>query len=352
MNNHLKKSLEQNIIKINQEIEKFLPKKFDKKWLASIFGNTNWEFDEKACTEAIAKPVWNLLERGGKRWRPFLMQLSYEAVCKKKDSIQKFLILPELIHNGTLIIDDIEDNSELRRGHSCIHKLFGIDTAINAGNSLYYLPVLSLIKDTSLSNETKIKVYELLNKEMIKISFGQGMDIYWHKGEKTDMNENQYLQMCAYKTGALSRISAKLGVILGNGSEEQINAFGKFAESIGIAFQIQDDILNITSKKIGKEFGEDLTENKKTLMVIKTLEKAGENDKIRLLKILNLKTKDEKLIKEAIEIMEKYHSLEYAKSKAKRLVIDAWNKLAPLIKDSEAKKKLKLFANYLIKRDR
>ena len=313
MGNRFIKLLKSNVTKIDKNIERLIPKRFNKEWFNTVFNDAIGEYDCEACTEAIATPIWNLLERGGKRWRPLLMKLSYFIVGgENKQLINKFSIIPELIHNGTLIIDDIEDCSELRRGKPCIHKIFGEDIAINAGNMLYYFPLLTLIKDESLNFETKAKLYGIINEEMIKLSFGQGLDIYWHNTEIIP-TEKQYLQMCAFKTGTLARMSAKLGAILGNGTEKQINTLGKFAESIGVAFQIQDDILNITNNNWGKDFGEDITERKRTLMAIKTLESVNETDKKRLLEILNLKTKNKGLIKEAINIIKKYNAIDYSR---------------------------------------
>ncbi len=336
---------------INAYLEKILPKEFNAQWLEFALGKPRWEHDKETYTKSIAEPSWELLSRGGKRWRPFLMLLSYKAVNGKGNSIKEFLALPELIHNGTLIIDDIEDSSSFRRGKKCIHKLYGNDIAINAGNALYYLPLLLIMRNKSLLPKLKLKIYDTIMEGMIKLAFGQGTDIHWHKGKKHDITENQYLQMCAYKTGTLAKMSAKLGAILGNSSKEQVNALGEFAESIGVAFQIQDDILNITNEKWGKAFGDDISEGKKTLMVIRLLEIGSKKDKQRLLDILSLKTRDKKLIKEAVDIIKKYKAIDYAKNKAKELVTDAWNKLDPLIEDYDSKNKLRLFADFLINRD-
>ena len=349
MNEELNRLLKINALEVDNEINNILPKEFNIDWFNSIFGRSNWEYDYQSCAESITKPIFNLLKRGGKRWRPYLMKLSYNAVGGKED-IKRFLPIPELIHNGTLIIDDIEDNSDLRRSEPCIHKLYGTDIAINVGNSLYYLPLMIIIKDKSLDIKKKEKIYEIINEEMIKISFGQGLDIYWHNNDCC-VTENQYLQMCAFKTGTLARLSAKLGAILGDGTNDEINYLGSFAETIGIAFQIQDDILNITNKDWGKVLGDDICEGKKSLMVIHTLEKCDNNDRQRLFDILSMKTKDKELITEAITIMKKYNSIDYAKNKAKNLVKSAWKNINKTIPESESKKKLKLFAEYLINRD-
>ncbi|MBW2974165.1 polyprenyl synthetase family protein [Candidatus Woesearchaeota archaeon] len=156
--------------------------------------------------------------------------------------------------------------------------------------------------------------------------------------------------MCAYKTGGLARMSAKLGAIIGNASDKKIISLAGFAESLGVAFQIQDDILNITSTALGKDFGEDITEGKRTLLVIHALKKASPEDRQLLLGILNQKTRDKTLISEAISIIKKYRAIDYSKNIAKRLVKDAWHELDPLLKESKSKKILKMLAQFTVNR--
>jgi len=253
-------------------------------------------------------------------------------------------------------VDDVEDDGDLRRDKPCIHKIFGVDVAINAGNFLYFLPLAVFVKNRgSFDDKTIIRAYEIYAQEMTNIHAGQAMDIWWHKGDSAP-TEMQYMQMCAYKTGTLARMSARLAVALTGGSERQENAFGRFAESIGVAFQIQDDILDITSsgsdrKKFGKSFGNDIREGKRTLMVIHALKSASESDKSRLIKILNSHASDAKQVDEAISIIKKYGSVGYARQKAKDIVLDAWKEVDPLLKDSKAKKRLRDFAYFLIERD-
>ncbi|MBW2974164.1 polyprenyl synthetase family protein [Candidatus Woesearchaeota archaeon] len=174
---------------IDSYLEEALPRKFDRRWLDSALGEARWEHDIESYTKAIAEPGWELLGRGGKRWRPFLMLMSYRAVSGRNDSVGSILALPELIHNGTLIIDDIEDSSSIRRGKRCVHKIFGDDIAINAGNSLYYLPCLLIARSRGLSHKVKVRLYETVMEEMVKLSLGQGTDIYWHRSKKSGMNE-------------------------------------------------------------------------------------------------------------------------------------------------------------------
>ncbi|PIN70165.1 polyprenyl synthetase [Candidatus Woesearchaeota archaeon CG11_big_fil_rev_8_21_14_0_20_43_8] len=344
----LKDHLDSRIADIDESLKALIPETIDESWVLEQFGPTKWKYSEKAVQEAIARPAWDLLNRGGKRWRPALMELCCEAVGGKRSDTKDLLAIPEIIHNGTLMIDDIEDSSTLRRGKLAIHKIYGEDIAINAGNAMYFLPYLKL---KNIEEKKRLKLLELIYDEMLRLHLGQGKDIYWHRSQIIP-TEDEYLQMCAFKTGVLARLSAKMGAILGDGTEEQIVSLGTFAESIGVAFQIVDDILNIRpSEKWGKTIGDDITEGKITLLVIHTLKNAAEKDRQSLLAILRSKTQEKSKIKEAIQILERYGAIGYAKKIADRLVLDAWKQVKETIIDSDAKTLLKEFADYLIERD-
>jgi len=343
-------------LEVNKIIEKYLPRKINKKWLEEIFGKPRYRYNLDSAQKSLIDPIWDFLDRGGKRWRPILFLLIYEALRgKNKELIKDLVIIPELIHEGTIIIDDIEDNGELRRGKPCLHHIFGEDIAVNVGNFLYFFPLIAVIKNKNLETKIKEKVYEIFTQEMINVSLGQGTDIYWHKGKAREISEEEYLQMCAYKTGCLARMSAKIAAILANADNETIEKVGKIAESIGVAFQIQDDILDIALRgkereKFGKSFGNDIKEGKRTLMVIYTLQKATEEEKKRLLEILDKEENTEKEIREAIKILEKYNSLDYARKKARKIVEESWKEAEPLLKEGKAKELLKEFVHYLIER--
>jgi len=254
------------------------------------------------------------------------------------------------------MIDDIEDNSEFRRGKPCTHRLFGLDVAINAGNAMYYLPLLTLIKNRDKLGADKLsRIYEIYTGDMINLSLGQAMDIAWHKGlaDANRLTEGQYLQMCAYKTGTLSRMAAKIAAVLCDASEDTAERLGRFAEALGVSFQIQDDVLDLTSEEFAEKKGgrgQDITEGKRSLIAIHTLERAKSADKKRLITILKIHTTDQKLRNEAIKIMKRYGSIEYAKQFAKNLVAENWKEVDRLLSPSDAKEKLRAFADYLIER--
>ncbi len=341
---------------IDKVIEKYIPRKFDKKALEFICGKPRFEFNAEAPQKAIAEPVWEFLDRGGKRWRPYLFLTVAEALGGDSDKYLDFVVIPEVVHNATLMHDDIEDSSKERRGKPCTYILFGIDIAVNAGHTMFYMPLLSLIRNRNkIDSKTLLKIYEIYAQEMNNLGFGQAMDIAWHRGiaNADSVTEKEYLQMCAYKTGTLARMSAKIAAVLAGADEETIEKMGYFAESIGIAFQIQDDVLNLTGEEFAEKkggFGEDITEGKRSLIVIHTIQKASAEDKKRLIEILNMHTTDQKLRNEAIAIIKKYGAVEYAKEFARKLVENTWAEVDKILKPSQAKEKLKAFAYYLIER--
>jgi geranylgeranyl diphosphate synthase type I len=340
--------------KIDRKIEKYLPRKVSKEWVEEVFGRGNYSL--KAIQKAILDPIWNFLDRGGKRWRPALFLLILEAFGKNPKKFFDFAIIPELAHNGSLILDDVEDQGELRRGKPCLHRIFGVDIALNAGNFLYFLPIYIFEKNKrKLEKEVYLKAIETYLEEMEKLHVGQGTDIFWHKGKQREISEKEYFQMCAFKTGCMSRLAAKLAAIFAKKERDIVEKIGEFAQNIGIAFQIQDDVLDVEltggeREKFGKSFGNDIKEGKRSLMVIYTLKKANKRDRERLIEILDKKEKTKKEILEAISILQKYNSIEYAKKKAEEIVRESWKEVDEIFIERKAKGMLKELIQFLIER--
>jgi geranylgeranyl diphosphate synthase type I len=337
---------------IDSAIRRLSPERYDRAYLERTFGKPRFEYDLDGLNKSLAEPVWDLLSRGGKRWRPAMFLLITELLGRDSREFEDFAAIPELIHNGTLMIDDVEDMGDLRRGRPCTHKLFGQDVAINTGNFMYYLPLLALMEGKGLDDRTKNRAYEAYIQEMINISAGQAMDIWWHKGRTEKVTERQYLQMCAYKTGTLSRLAARLAVILSGGPGDTEALLARLAESLGIAFQIQDDVLSASPGEFakGKGFGDDITEGKRSLPVIHALNHAPKKERGELLEILNSHTRDPKLISRALEILNMSGSVEYARQFAKKLVQDAWREAGPKLPDNPARKILESLMSFAIER--
>jgi geranylgeranyl pyrophosphate synthase len=355
---NIEKFLEETAPQVDKAIEKYIPRKLSKNAVLFKVNPPLYSYNLEPLNKAISEPIWDMLDRGGKRWRPALFLLICEALGKKEGYCLDFSIIPEVIHNGTLVIDDIEDSSEVRRGKPCSHRIYGNDIAINAGNAMYYLPLLPLmVNKDSLSAEAQRDIYEIYVQEMINLSMGQAMDIAWHRGiaNADALNEQDYLQMCAYKTGTLARMSAKMAAVLAGADGKLVEKLGRLAESIGVAFQMQDDILDLTGQEFAKSkgcVGGDISEGKRSLLVIYTLQKANAKDKKRLLEILNRHTTDQALRNEAIAIIKKYGAFDHVKALAERMVIDSWNDVDKLLPTPKAKEKLKAFAEFLITRNK
>jgi geranylgeranyl pyrophosphate synthase len=348
--------LEKNVSVVNKAIERYIPRTLSKNAILFRINQPRYAYNLKALNKAIVDPIWEFLDRGGKRWRPTLFLLVCEALGKRLTDFVDFAIIPEVVHNGSLMVDDIEDASEYRRGKPCTYKIFGLDIAINAGNAMYYLPLLPLLENRDEVSQRKLaQVYEVYAQEMINLSLGQAMDIAWHRGmaNADEISEKDYLQMCAYKTGTLARMAVKIAAVLCDADEQRVEKLGYFAESLGIGFQLKDDVLDLTSaqfteKKGGR--GQDITEGKRSLPIIHTLKVSNIRDRKRLVEILNMHTSNQKLRDEAIAIMQRYDSIEYAKRFARRIVKRSWNDAEQLLPASEAKEKLKAFAEFLIER--
>ena len=345
--------LKSKIPEVEKGIEEYIPRKATAEWIEGALGKTVFELDLEAYNKGVNVPIWDLLDRGGKRFRPILTCITTEAIGGKFEDGMKVAPIIELIHNGTLLSDDVEDDSQARRGKPCIHKIYGVDTAVNTGAIMYFWPMARIVSnDFNLTQEQRLAIYDLYITEMIRVSSGQAWDIEWHHGGYTP-NEAQYLNMCLGKTGVLTRFACQLGAIMGGATKEQYDALGEFGQIIGVGFQIQDDILELTNSEFTKGKGSicgDIHEGKRTLIVIRTLQQATQEDKKRLIEILDSHTTNEDEIREALGIINKYDGIAYSKKRAEELVLSAWNKVDKLLKESNAKKVLKKFTDYLIDR--
>ena len=265
----------QHLEKIEAELRSWLPENPDSQWLEKVFLIPG-ESINPALIKSLSYPGWNLVNRGGKRWRPLLMVLVAEALGGEKGATAALPLTPlvEIAHNASLIHDDIEDNSEMRRGEPAIHVLYGTDVAINSGAFLYFLP-LACIPNSDFSQEEKNRVFEIWGMYMRRLHLGQAMDIAWHNDYQSFPEIPEYERMCRLKTGCLARLAAVLGVYCakyrqgtGNVPDDMTKLLGDGAEKLGVGFQILDDVRNLTTGNPGKKRGDDIVEGKKSLPVL------------------------------------------------------------------------------------
>jgi geranylgeranyl pyrophosphate synthase len=309
------------------------------------------EFDETAWEKSIGKPMRRILKSGGKRLRPILTIMIHDIFDGKNEDIYKLSAIPEIVHNATLMIDDIEDNSLLRRGEECAHLKYGTGITVNCGNFFYFYP-LTLIPKLKCSQEQKNEFYLVFIDKLMKLHIGQAMDIQWaNDGANFEVTKEQYLQMCAYKTGGLLSIAMQFGAIAAGCDKKILDKLDEIAIKMGIAYQIKDDILNITeNSEWGKEFGEDITEAKLTLLVINAFKKAEVDDRDRMREILSSNTNNKSEIIEVIDIMNNCGAIKEAEIIAFNLIVDCKNDLIEYFPKNKYVTILDEMLDYLIDR--
>ncbi len=332
--NHYKKRLE----KIEEVLFRAMPEKSDRKWIDRCAGIRTDDLNS-ATVDIFNEPGLELLNRGGKRWRPLVMVLINEAIGGTAE-VYELTPLVELLHNGSLIVDDIEDNSEERRGGKSVHLLHGVDLSINSANFMYFLPTY-IIDNCGLDDERKLKLYSAYSLAMRRLHCGQGMDIQWHNNHDFIPSEREYFQMTRFKTGCLSSLAAKLGVIIAGGDEKRIEEIGNIWEDVGIGFQVLDDVMNLTKGNPGKMRGDDIVEGKKSLPVILHCASFPDSvDEIKQLfeKASNIDPEERRnAVESVISLLEESHSIEKASNIGLQMLNREKAKLVKIFPENESR---------------
>jgi geranylgeranyl diphosphate synthase type I len=342
---------------VDDAIAELLPRDIDDNYLTDFFGEPTYAYHSAAMQQALADPIWELLDRGGKRWRAILFLIFVEAFGEDPEDYLTYATIPEVLHNGTIIVDDVEDQAGMRRGDTAVHHEHGVDVALNAGNALYFIPLKVIDRNSGdLSPERRLHAYELLTHEMNRTHLGQGMDITWHNTKEVTIEEDHYYEMCACKTGCLARIVARLAATVTDQPESVERTVARYAEDMALSFQIGDDMLDIEHSldqagDFGKEFGNDIREGKKTLMVIYTANEAPAADVARLEEILWADENTDDEILEAIDIMQDVGAVEYARERAHELSEQARGHLDDLDLEPHAEQQLREFTRFVIERE-
>jgi len=342
---------------IDAAIEEVLPRIIDDAYLTDFFGEATYRYHPEAMQEALADPIWELLDRGGKRWRAILFLIFAEAFDADPREYIAYACIPEILHNGTIIVDDVEDEARMRRGDAALHRGHGTDIALNAGNAMYFIPLKVIDRNSGdLDAQQRLAAYEMLTHELNRTHLGQGMDICWHNQKEVTVDEDQYYEMCACKTGCLARIVARLAAIVTDQPESVERQVARYAEDMSVAFQIGDDILDIKNTldqagDFGKEFGNDIREGKKTLMVIHTAKTADPDAVARLEEILWADENTDDDILEAIDIMQEAGAVDYARERAHELSARARSRLDDLDLEPEPERQLREFTRFVIERE-
>ena len=297
----------------------------------------------------LYEPINYILNVGGKRLRPALVLMSCNLFC---DDIEKALAPAhaiEIFHNFTLVHDDIMDEAPLRRGQPTIHTKYDTNIAILSGDVMLVYAYEYLLQ---VPGNVIAKVIKAFNRFAIAVCEGQQFDVNFET--RNDVSIAEYIRMIELKTAALIAGALEIGAYVGGATDEDAFHIAEFGRNVGIAFQLQDDILDTFGdpEKFGKKVGGDIAQNKKTYLVLKCLQLADEVTALKLGELLSSKPENEKLkIKTVTEIFNNLNVRKYATAEKAKYLDKAYHHLNS-IKISEVKKEvLKSFAKMLVDRE-
>lgn len=294
--------------------------------------------------------VWYHLSGGGKRIRPVLAIMACETLGGDTRKVLPFSAACEIMHNWLLVHDDIEDQDEVRRDRPAVWKKFGIAHGINVGDYMSEKVYELILYSNKIGVDTKT-TQRLLQEAVFTCaatSEGQAMDINLRLSDKP--TEKDYFDCIIGKTAYYLMLPIVGGAIIAGADDDVIRKIKQFGMKVGPAFQIADDLLDLTEGKGRGEIGCDIKEGKRTLIVVRCLEKCSSSERTRLLEILNRprgKTTDQD-IAEAKRLFEKHGSMEYARKKAGSLVDEGKASIATL--PPKLRYMLGEFADYLVQR--
>ncbi|WP_293033040.1 geranylfarnesyl diphosphate synthase [Natronococcus sp.] len=303
-----------------------------------------------------------LLDAGGKRLRPTILLTTAEALADVEPLSQGYREFPtldersidamaaavsvEVIQSFTLIHDDIMDDDDLRRGVPAVHQEYDLETAILAGDTLYS-KAFEIMLETGAEPDRAVDALEILATTCTKICEGQSLDVDFE--QRDDVTPEEYLEMVEQKTAVLYAASASLPAILQGADQETIDALYGYGLDIGRAFQIHDDVLDLTvpSEELGKQRGSDLVEEKQTLITVHARDQGVRIEDLVDTEDVERVTESE--IDDAVAELEHAGSITYANERARELVDQGKDRLE-VLPDNEARKLLCDIADYLIER--
>lgn len=278
--------------------------------------------------EAVLKAPYNYLTKNpGKSLRSSLIKLFNKKMLVEEATLTQISAIIEKLHTASLLIDDIEDNSSLRRGRPTAHLIYGTPYTINSANYVYFEALQQVLElDRRFPGAT-----EIFNEELMNLHRGQGLDLYWRE-TLTVPTEDEYLKMVVHKTGGLFRLSFKLMNLCGTvtHSREDVARLIEFTNLLGIIYQIKDDYLNLKSSVLEKNKGfcEDISEGKFSFPIIHSLQNG---DKHLLMGLLRQRSQDLQVKQLALDLIEETKSFDYTKqvlAEFRRKTVEIINSIA------------------------
>lgn len=298
--------------------------------------------------KSLYEPCSYILSGGGKKLRPLLLLFSAKAGGSNFNTAYNAAAAMEIVHNFTLAHDDIMDNSPIRRGRETLHRKYDVSTAILAGDTLFAVAYDILLKDCKKNVNSIVSTF---TNAIIEVCEGQSLDKEFETRESVSISE--YKKMIYKKTAALLEASCRIGILLAGGSSKEVKAAGEYGKYLGLAFQVQDDLLDIAGDQdaFGKKIGSDLIEGKKTFLFLTALQRAKDSDNEKLLDVI----KNKGINPEELEFYKSLYERLGVIDKARK-EIKSYTKLAlrslDTIKNQEGKQLLTWLANSLIDRNK
>ena len=347
-----------------RSIRKIIPLTPDRDRLEEMLskkGNHNFTqwLDRKAYINTFIKPIREITDRGGKSWRSYAIVACCDVVGGHSQPAIDWLALPELMHVGSLIVDDVQDRSDVRRGGPAAHILHGDAIAINSGTAAYFIGQICIYL-MDMEFENKVKVYNWYFESMRASHSGQAMDLMGlgymmpealRSDSTARLLSKRVIATHRLKSAAPASYLARIGALIGSATPEQSEALANYYEKLGIAFQIIDDTLNIKGFKDDlKTKAEDITAGKITYPIAVALGKLNKKDRARLWEIVSAKTSDLTLIAEAVALLDKHHVIQQCEKEAGAMLEKAWKRLDPLLKDSMVKLNMRAFGWFVLER--
>jgi geranylgeranyl pyrophosphate synthase len=314
--------------------------------------------DLEQYSRTVIGPIRDIILRGGKAWRSYGFLSCMDIVGGDSQPFAHWLAMPELLHVGSLIIDDVQDDSDVRRGGPACHKLYGDALAINAGCASYFLAQIPAIT-SGLSAALLVRIYEAYFEAVRAAHAGQALDIdgMWHlmPGVVDDgdgaLIERRVLAVHRLKSAAPCGALARMAALIGGGTDQQAEGLGSLFEAFGVAFQIIDDVLNLRGfDENRKNQGEDISAGKITAPVAKAMGLLARERREQLWSIIQSKPTDRARIGEAVSLVERCGALDACEREARAMVEDAWTRVDSLIPDTQYKIRLRAFGWFVLDR--
>jgi len=314
--------------------------------------------DLEQYSRAHLEPLREIVGRGGKGWRSYAMNTCIDVVGGDSRDFVKWIAIPELMQVGSLIVDDVQDKSAVRRGGPSAHLMFGEGQAINSGTAAYFIGTGHL-KHNKLSDSTQVALYELYLDVMRAGHAGQALDLdgFEHlmaevvRTGESALLESRVRAVHRLKTAAPASGLARIGALAGGGTPAQVDGLGFFFENLGVAFQIIDDVLNLRGyREEWKAAAEDVVQGKITLPVANAMGRLGPEDRRWLYETLRSKSEDPEVVGRAVQLVEGCGSLQACADEAQQMIEAGWARLDPLVEDSLHKMMLRAFGWYVLDR--